>query len=145
MPVMQFHFVASRYPAEAVTALLEQASAFYAAALYPELERPPVERVRAFVSDVAPDLWATGGMTVAQGAAAAPYFTCLSLTGRPPEQHQRMMAGLTELVARHLGCEVAQVRGRLIEIEPGHWFIGGAPASQTRAAEIAARRDGRGG
>lgn len=142
MPVLQFHLVASAYPAEAVTALLEEASTFYAGALYPDMERPPVERVRAFVSDVRPELWATGGVPVGRGGQLAPYFTCLSLKGRPAEQLNHLMAGLTALVVRHLACEAALVRGQLVEIEPAHWFIAGSPASEARASEISARSKG---
>lgn len=142
MPVLQFHLVTSAYPDEAVSALLTEASMYYAAALYPEMERPPVGRVRAFVNDVPPRLWSTGGVAVSEGGVPAPYFTCLSLKGRPARQLQDLMAGLTDLAARHLGCETGAVRGHLIEIEPEHWFIAGAPASAARAAEITARTSG---
>lgn len=142
MPVLQFHLVSEAYPEAAVAALLADASQFYASALYPELERPPVERVRAFVNDVAPQLWATGGVPVSQGGVPAPFFTCLSLQGRPADQLQALMAGLTTRIAQHLDCAPTVVRGQLIEIEPQHWFIAGLPASQTRAAEIAARKHG---
>jgi phenylpyruvate tautomerase PptA (4-oxalocrotonate tautomerase family) len=64
------------------------------------------------------------------------------MKGRPPERIQAMMAGWTDLVVRHLGCEAKLVRGRLIEIEPEHWYIAGKPASQLRASEIAARLEG---
>jgi len=120
-------------------ALLREASDFYAAALYPEMDRPPVERVRAFVNDVAPGRWATGGVLVSNGAAPAPFFTCLSLRGRPALQLQDMMRGLTELTSRHLGCAADLVRGQLIEIHPEHWFIGGACANVARGDEIRAR------
>ena len=139
MPILQFHLVASAYPQAAMARLLEEASLFYAAALYPELSPPPVGRVRTFVNDIAPDLWATGGVPVSRGGAAAPYFTCLSLKGRPPDQLQRLLAGLTEITAHALGIDAALVRGQLIEIEPAHWCIGGTPASQARAGEISAR------
>lgn len=139
MPVAQLYLVASEYTPEAIAALLAEASSFYAAALYPDMDVPPLERVRIFITDVAPDHWATGGKQVSQGGAPAPYFSCIAMKGRPPERIQAMMAGWTELIVRHLGCESALVRGRLIEIEPDHWFIAGTPASGVRAAEIARR------
>ena len=142
MPVLQFHLVVSAYPEEAVAGLMQEAAGFYAAALYPEMERPPIERVRVFVNDVPPHLWATGGVPVSKGGAPAPYFTCLSLQGRPPEKLRQLMAGLSELVSRHLACAITLVRGQLIEIAPEHWFIAGAPASQARAAEITGRTAG---
>jgi phenylpyruvate tautomerase PptA (4-oxalocrotonate tautomerase family) len=142
MPVAQLYLVASEYAPESIAALLAEASSFYAAALYPEMDIPPVDRVRIFITDVASDHWATGGKPVSQGGAAAPYFSCIAMKGRPPERIQAMMAGWTDLVVRHLGCEAKLVRGRLIEIEPEHWYIAGKPASQLRASEIAARLEG---
>ena len=142
MPVAQLYLVTSEYPPEAIAALLTEASRFYAAALYPEMEIPPVERVRIFITDVAPDHWATGGKPVSRGGAPAPYFSCIAMKGRPPERIQAMMAGWTDLIVQHLGCDASLVRGRLIEIEPEHWYISGVPASQIRAAEIAARKAG---
>lgn len=139
MPVAQIHLVASRYDERAIAGLLEEASHFYAAALYPEMEVPPVERVRIFITDVAPANWATGGAQVSKGGAAAPYFSCIAMKGRKPEVLQAMMQGFTRLVVKHLGCDSALVRGRLIEIEAAHWFIAGEPADRTRAAEIANR------
>ncbi|MFM5906992.1 MAG: 4-oxalocrotonate tautomerase [Novosphingobium sp.] len=142
MPVAQLFLVSSEHDPAAIAALLEEASAYYAAALYPEMERPPIERVRIFVTDIAPQHWATGGMAVSRGGKAAPYFTCIAMKGRPAARINAMMAGFTELIVRHLGCDAAMVRGRLIEIEPEHWFISGQSASQARAAEVAARKSG---
>lgn len=143
MPVAQFHLVAKAYPAEAIDALLREASHFYAAALYPEMACPPIERVRASIIDIAPEHWATGGKTILKGGVAAPYFTCLSLKGRPSEQLRSLMTGMTDLIVLHLGCDRAVVRGRLIEVEPDHWFIAGAPAGEARSSEVAARKVGR--
>ena len=142
MPVAQLYLVTSAYGDAALTALLADASAFYAAALYPEMDTPPVERVRIFVTDLAPGHAAIGGMQVSRGGQPAPYFTCIAMKGRPRERLDAMVAGFTDRIVRHLGCERALVRGRLIEIEPEDWYIAGAPASKTRAAEIAARKGG---
>lgn len=142
MPVLQYHLVASAYDEQALGTLLKDASTFYAASLYPEMDRPPVERVRAIIADIAPGLCATGGVQVSEGGAPAPFFTCLSLKGRPAEQLHAMMSGLSELTARALGCDLKLVRGQLVEIEPEHWYIAGNPASQARAAEISARAGG---
>ena len=139
MPVAQLFLVTSAYPEQSITDLLQAASSFYAAALYPEMPVPPIERVRIFITAVDPVHWATGGVPVSEGGIPAPYFTCIAMKGRPVERINAMMAGFTDLIVRHLGCDKAVVRGRLIEIEPEHWFISGSPASQTRAAEIAAR------
>jgi phenylpyruvate tautomerase PptA (4-oxalocrotonate tautomerase family) len=139
MPVAQLYLVTSEYGDEALSALLSDVSTFYAAALYPEMEVPPVERVRIFVTDMAPAHHATGGVQVSKGGKAAPYFSCIAMKGRAAERLNAMMAGFTDLIVQHLQCDPALVRGRLIEIEPEHWYISGRPASELRAAEIAAR------
>lgn len=142
MPVAQLYLVTSAYSEQAIADLLTEASSFYASALYPEMAAPPIERVRIFATAVDPAHWATGGVSVKQGGTPAPYFTCIAMKGRPAEQLDAMMAGFTDLIVRHLGCDIAMIRGRLIEIEPEHWFISGVSASQARAAEIAARKAG---
>ncbi len=142
MPVAQLYLVTSAYAPETITALLAEASAFYAAALYPEMEVPPVERVRLFITDMAPDQMAIGGVQVSHGGTPAPYFSCIAMKGRSADTLNTMMAGFTDLIIKHLGCDAALVRGRLIEIEPEHWYISGQPASQLRAAEVAARKAG---
>lgn len=140
MPIAQLYLVTSVYDKNALADLLAEASLFYAAALYPEMAMPPIERVRIFVSDLAPEHHATGGVPVNAGGLPAPYFTCIAMKGRAADQLNAMMAGFTDLIVKHLGCDISVVRGRLIEIEPEHWFISGKPASALRAAEIAARQ-----
>lgn len=142
MPIAQLYLVTSHYGEDAIAGLLEEASHFYAAALYPEMEVPPVERVRILVTDVAPAHWATGGAIVSKGGVPAPYFSCIAMRGREPATLQAMMEGFTRLVARHLDCDLSLVRGRLIEIEAEHWYIAGTPASAARASEIRARKQG---
>lgn len=139
MPVVQFHLVKDRYPRAAIHALLEDVSEFYAATLYPEAERPPVERVRAFVNLVEPDLWATGGRLVSGGGPDSPYFTCLVMTGRTLAQHHALIEGFTARIVRHLGCDAQTVRGQVMPIEPDNWGIAGIPAAVVRREEIAAR------
>ncbi|MBT0670119.1 4-oxalocrotonate tautomerase [Novosphingobium profundi] len=139
MPVVQFHLVRDRYPKEAIHALLDDVTEFYAGTLYPEAERPPVERVRAFVNLVEPDMWATGGRLVSEGGPDSPYFTCLVLTGRSIEQHHALIEGFTGRIVKHLGCEKDRVRGQVVPIEPDNWGIAGVPAAVARRAEIEAR------
>ncbi|MBS7668976.1 tautomerase family protein [Croceicoccus gelatinilyticus] len=142
MPVVQFNLVKDRYPREAIHALLDDVSEFYAATLYPDAEKPPVERVRAFVNQVEPDLWATGGRLVSEGGQDSPYFVCLVMTGRTIEQHHALIEGFTARIVRHLGCPQDVVRGQVVPIEPDNWGIAGVPASVVRRAEIEARAKG---
>ena len=139
MPIVQFHLVETAHDTDAVAALLKAASYFYAETLYPELDRLPLERVRAFVSETPPHLWASAGMLVSEGGIPAPYFTCLALAGRPAEQLNRLMEGMTALIVEHLDVDRSLVRGMLIPIDPAHWFIGGQSASLARKSEVEAR------
>jgi phenylpyruvate tautomerase PptA (4-oxalocrotonate tautomerase family) len=139
MPIVQFHLVETAYDADALAALLKAASHFYAAMLYPELDPLPLDRVRAFVSETPPHLWASAGKLVSEGGLPAPYFTCLALAGRPAEQLHGLMEGMTGLIVEHLGVERSLVRGMLVPIDPDHWFIGGHPASLARKSEVEAR------
>ncbi|WP_257557537.1 tautomerase family protein [Sphingobium sp. CFD-2] len=139
MPIVQFHLVADQYPEEAVAALLEAASFFYVQALYPTVSPPPLERVRAFATSVPAHRWATGGRLVSDGAAPAPWFTCIALEGRPTEQLQALAAGFTDLVERHLGCDRSLIRGTVMPVAPALWSIGGVPASEARASEASLR------
>lgn len=139
MPIVQFHLVVERYPQAAIAGLLEEATRFYVATLYPDADPPPLERVRAFVSPVPATLWATGGVLVSAGGKPAPYFTCLSLAGRSSEQLVALTTGFTDLIEKHLECERALIRGMVTEILPDHWSIGGKPASLARATEVASR------
>ena len=139
MPIAQIHCVRGAFPDDAISTMLTDLSVFYARALYPEAENPPVERVRIFVSLAEPGHWAAGGRIVGAGDMMAPYFTCLVLTGRTVEQHHSLIAGFSEIISRALGCDMAAIRGQIIPVEPDNWGIGGRPASVVRAAEIAAR------
>src|SRR3546814_16571169 len=107
MPIVQFHLVADQYPDEAVAALLEAASLFYVQALYPTVSPPPLERVRAFATNVPAHRWATGGRLVSAGGPAAPWFTCIALEGRPAGQLQALAAGITDLIQRQL-CSIGR-------------------------------------
>ncbi|MDE2618932.1 MAG: tautomerase family protein [Sphingomonadales bacterium] len=139
MPIVQFHLVTEAYPAEAISALLVEASHAFAAALYPDMAVVPVERVRALVHAVAPGHAAVGGRMVSAGATPAPFFTCLTIAGRPRSQLDAMIRTLTDLVVEHLGCERALVRGMVIPIDSADWYIAGEPASAVRGTELARR------
>jgi len=139
MPIVNFHLVEGQYSDEAIAQLLCEASAFYVATLYPDVVPPPLGRVRAFVTLVQPQRWATGGTLVSQGGVSAPYFTCLALSGRPLEQLHRLMAGFTDLIVRNLHCPTDVVRGQVLSVDPTLWSIGGQPASDVRSNETALR------
>lgn len=139
MPIAQVFLVRDSFADAAIGAMIVEASAFYARVLYPEAVPPPIERVRCFVVLVEPQHWAAGGQLVSHGGQPAPYFTCLAMTGRTVEQHHALLAGMTEIIARHLRCDMAQIRGQILTVEPDNWGIGGTPASIVRRTEVEAR------
>lgn len=139
MPIVTFYLVDELYSDGMIAGLLSDASQFYAQTLYPDVSPPPIERVRAFVSSVKPQHWMTGGKLVSGGGLQAPYFTCLALAGRPKDQMEALLSGMTDVIVRHLNCERGAVRGQIIVIDPDHWAIGGQLASAVRSGEIAAR------
>lgn len=139
MPIARIHVVKGAFPDHALGDALIALSRFYAQTLYPEADPVPIERVRLFVDAVEPALWAAGGLLGSEGGSPAPFFTCIVLAGRPIAQHHELLAGFTAILARHLDCDAAAIRGQIIPVEPDNWGIGGRPASVLRQAEIAAR------
>lgn len=131
MPVLEVHLVEGDHAPAAIARLLEAASRRYA-----EVLESPLERIRAHATLHAREHWAVGGET---GGAPAPYFTAIVLEGRPVEQRHRLLADLTDLLVDVLGATRSRVRGRIIQVPPDDWGIGGVPASGARRDEIAAR------
>jgi 4-oxalocrotonate tautomerase family enzyme len=130
MPILEVHLLAGEHAAAQVAELLERMSARYA-----EVLASPLERVRAYVTLHQPEQWATGGVT----GVEAPYFTAIVLEGRPAEQRRTLLGALTDTIVDILGVERRAVRGRIIQVSPDDWAIGGVPASSVRSAEIAGR------
>ncbi|MGI5132613.1 tautomerase family protein [Pseudonocardia sp. CA-107938] len=130
MPILEVHLVEGTHTSTQHTELLRTLSVRYA-----ELLEAPVERVRAYLTLHRPEHWVVGG----EPGKAAPYFTALMLEGRPAEQRARVLGALTDIVVDVLGVERRDVRGRIIQVPPEDWGIGGVPASAARRDEIAAR------
>ncbi|SDB81573.1 Phenylpyruvate tautomerase PptA, 4-oxalocrotonate tautomerase family [Raineyella antarctica] len=133
MPVAHFHLT-DPTPEQRREILLRASS------LYAQLLEAPMDRVRIFVQSYPAEAVATKGEVVAEGGSPAPYFTALTLAGRPAAQRSAITRAFTDLLAEVLEVDVALVRGQIIEVAPENWSIGGVPASEVRAAEIAARQ-----
>ena len=132
MPILEVHLVEGRHSAAQHTELLTAMSVRYA-----EVLESPVERVRAYLTLHRPEHWATGGIPAAAGSA--PYFTAIVLQGRPAEQRARLLAAFTDILVDVLGADRRLIRGRIIQVHPDDWAIGGVPASAARSSEVAAR------
>jgi 4-oxalocrotonate tautomerase family enzyme len=129
MPILEVHLVEGEHTAAQHAELLTRMSARYA-----EVLASPLERIRAYVSVHRRELWATGGVV----GVEAPYFTAIVLEGRPAEQRRRLLEAFTDILVDTLGVDRKLVRGRIIQVSPEDWAIGGVPASAARSAEIAA-------
>lgn len=134
MPILTVHLVEGLHTAEQHARLLATMSARYA-----EVLDSPIERVRACITLHRPEYWATGAVTAAEEPVSAPYFTAIVLAGRPAEQRHRLLATFTDALVEILGVDRALVRGRIVQVDPEDWGIGGVPAAAARQAEIAAR------
>ena len=108
MPILNFHLVQGQHTAAKVETLLLKASALFA-----EVLACPIERVRVFVTEHAPQHFCVGGKLVSQ--------------------HDQVLVDI-------LGAPRANVRGGIVPVAPADWSIGGTPANQLRQAEIEARR-----
>jgi 4-oxalocrotonate tautomerase len=140
MPVLEIHLIAGRHDDAAISTLLREASELFVDILYGDMEQRPIGRARAFATMHAEAHWAAGGQPAVNGGIDAPYFTCLTLAGRPSDQHEHLLKGVTALIVKHLKVDRSVVRGRIIPVDPAHWSIGGSVASTARKAEIDGRR-----
>jgi phenylpyruvate tautomerase PptA (4-oxalocrotonate tautomerase family) len=130
MPILEVHLVEGRHTAAQHAELLAAMSARYA-----EVLESPLERIRGYITLHRPEHWFTGGVP----GAEAPYFTAIVLQGRPAEQRARLLGAFTDILVDVLGADRSLVRGRIIQVHPDDWAIGGVPAGAARRTEIAAR------
>jgi 4-oxalocrotonate tautomerase family enzyme len=106
-------------------------------ALYADAVQAPVERFRAQINVVPAAQWGLGG--VAAPERVSPLIRIALMEGRTPEVLRALMADMSALVAEILGIGIENTRVFMTEIPVTHWGIGGIPASEVRASEIAAR------
>ncbi|MDO9029567.1 MAG: tautomerase family protein [Hydrogenophaga sp.] len=144
MPVANIHVLAG-HPRPVLKQLLREASAAFARAI----DAPP-ERLQVWITEVDPELYAIAGepadevlQRVPRGEAEIPLIRMALMEGRSTEMLHRVMADLSEVVARVLGGDPQRVRVQIDPIHPDRWAIGGVPASLARATELAARAAGK--
>ncbi|WP_232665416.1 tautomerase family protein [Pseudonocardia sp. TRM90224] len=123
MPVLEVHLVEGKHASAHLAELLETMSARCA-----EVLDTPIDRVRAYVTAHAPDRWAAGGVA----GAEAPYFTATLLEGRSGELRRRLLGALTDVLVDVVGADRRLVRGRIVQVDPDDWAIGGVSASIVR-------------
>lgn len=135
MPILTINLQRDTYDQAQLDRLLIGASALYASAL-----DSPVERVRVFLNFFDAGAMAVGGKLVSQGGLQAPFFEAILLRGRPAEQKERLMQGVTDLIEDVLRVERRHIRGVCWSVPPEDWCIAGTPASVKRSQEIEARQ-----
>jgi len=140
MPIANIHVLAG-HPRPVLKQLLREASAAFAAAL----DAPP-DRLQVWITEVDPELYAIAGepadevlARTPRGDAEIPLIRMALMEGRPVEMLHRVMADMSAVVSRVLGGDPQRVRVQIDHVNPDRWAIGGVPASQARAAELARR------
>lgn len=131
MPVVNFHLSESQCNAPQGEELIRAASRLMADTL-----QAPLERIRVFITAYPNSRLGVAGQAVSQSGAPAPYFECTLLAGRPTEQRQNILRGMTELLVTVTGADKALIRGCCRLIAPEDWCIAGEPAAQVRQQEI---------
>jgi 4-oxalocrotonate tautomerase family enzyme len=131
MPLIQIDLMEG-YPEAAHQALIQRCTALYA-----EIVVAPIERFRASVNVFPAAQWGLGGVPGSE--KVSPLIQIHLMEGRPVELLHRLLREMSVLVAEILNIPVENTRVYLTEIPVTHWGIGGVPASEARAAEIAAR------
>ncbi len=131
MPVIQIDLMEGHSEATH-RALLERCTASFA-----EIVGGPVERFRSTIVVLPAAQWALGGQ--AAPARVSPLIRFTLLQGRPPELLRRLLLDVSQVAADVLGIPLDDTRAIITEIPATHWGIGGVPASEARAAEVAAR------
>ncbi|NLT31746.1 MAG: 4-oxalocrotonate tautomerase [Propionibacterium sp.] len=138
MPVAHLHVVGAT--AEQRRRLGAEVTDIYATVL-----DAPVERIRVFVVDHAPEAVTVAGVNCADGGAAAPFFTVLVFADRSTEQRQELLKQISQLLADVLQVDLSYVRGQIVPVDPDDWGIAGMPAAVLRRQEIEARAAGKEG
>lgn len=106
----------------------------------------PKDRLIVWITENDLDLWAIGGLPASEVLADGerpsleiPFVQMVLMEGRPKEQLQAVMAGISEVIARATGIDIGRIRVHVAAAQPDTWSIGGVPAAVARAAELAAR------
>ncbi|MGI9246575.1 MAG: tautomerase family protein [Steroidobacteraceae bacterium] len=132
------------HPRESLKEVVRQVSA----AMIRVLDAP-ADRLEVWITEVDPDLWGVRGVPASEAllsepmsAIEMPFVQLVLMQGRPLAQLHALMAEITDVLVRVLGCERERIRVHIADADPDKWGIGGQPASVRRAAELAARRAG---
>jgi 4-oxalocrotonate tautomerase family enzyme len=140
MPVANIHVLAG-HPRTVLKQLVREASATLARAI-----DAPVDRLQVWITEVDPALYAIAGepadevlQRVPRAQAEIPLVRMALMEGRPVDTLHQVMAEMSAVVARVLGGDPQRVRVQIDHVHPDRWAIGGVPASQARAAELARR------
>jgi 4-oxalocrotonate tautomerase family enzyme len=111
-----------------------------------EILSAPKDRLEVWITEIDPELWGIAGEPASDVLAREPrskvempFVQMVLMEGRPIEQHHRIIAEISAIIARELDVDKARIRVHIASAKPDFWGIGGVPASIGRAAELAAR------
>lgn len=140
MPVANIHVLAG-HPRPVLKQLLREVSAKFA-----QVIDAPAERLQVWITEVDPALYAIAGEPADEvlqhqprAEVEIPLIRMALMEGRSTATLHRVMAELSAVVAQVLGGDPQRVRVQIDLVHPDRWAIGGVPASQARAAELARR------
>jgi len=140
MPVANIHVLAG-HPRPVLQQLVSEAAHALARSV-----DAPVDRLQVWITEVDPGLYAIAGVPADQvltqkprAEIEIPLIKMTLLEGRSLEVLHRVIADMSAVTARVLGGDPKRVRVEINHVSADRWGIGGVPASQARAAELAAR------
>ena len=140
MPVANIHVLAG-HPRTVLKQLVREAAATLARTI-----DAPADRLQVWITEVDPELYAIAGepadevlQRLPRAQAEIPLIRMALMEGRPVDTLHSVMAEMTATVARVLGGDPQRIRVQIDHVHPDRWSIGGVPASQARAAELARR------
>ncbi len=115
MPVAHLYVVG--LGPEEVRRLGEEATDIYADAL-----TCPIERVRVYVVNHAPENVWVAGVNCGEGGAPMPFFTARFRTARPHSQRKAVLHRFAELLAEVCRVDISGVRGQVIPVDSENWL-----------------------
>jgi 4-oxalocrotonate tautomerase family enzyme len=111
-----------------------------------EILLAPKDRLEVWITEIDPELWGIAGEPASEvlksqprAQVEMPFVQMVLMEGRPKDQHHRIIAAITDILAANLGTEKSRIRVHIGNAQPDSWGIGGVPAAVLRAAELSAR------
>ena len=96
-----------------------------------EILAAPKDRLEVWITEIDPELWGISGAPASDVLARQPrkevempFVQMVLMEGRPIEQHHRIIAAISEILARELDVDKARIRIHIAPAKPDSWGIG---------------------